>query len=83
MTQRDAADTQRCRVAAEVLELGEALFDAVLEATARSGEEGSEALPEAELRTAAEELFQTLRVMLNVADPPAAEPETGRGQEGG
>jgi hypothetical protein len=74
----------RQRVTAEVLELGETLFEAVLDAAAsRSAVEGSEPLPEVELRTAAEEFFQTLRVMLDVADPPAEEPEIGRGQEGG
>jgi hypothetical protein len=84
MTVPPHAEIVRRHVAAEVLELGETLFDAVLDAAAaRSGAEAGEPLPEAELRTAAEEFFQTLRVMLDMADPPAPEPEIGRGQEGG
>ena len=45
-----------CRIAAEVLELGETLFDAVLDAAAdRFEAKASEPLPEAELRAAAAE----------------------------
>jgi hypothetical protein len=74
----------REQVAHELIEIGQALFDAVLDAAAaRSEGEGSEPLPEAELRTAAEEFFQTLRVMLDVTDPPAPETQSSRGQEGG
>jgi hypothetical protein len=79
MTMLADADTHQRRIAAEIIELGEALFDAVLDTAA----ERSEPLPEAELRTAAEEFFQTLRVMLEVADPPVPAAGTGRGQEGG
>jgi hypothetical protein len=84
MTPPAHSDDDRRQVAAEVLELGETLFDAVLDAAgARSGTEGSEPLPEAELRTAAEEFFQTLRVLLEMTDLPALESGTTRGQEGG
>jgi hypothetical protein len=84
MTTPTPTYAHRHHVAAELLELGETLFDAVLDAAAaRSGAEKSELLPEAELRTAAEEFFQTLRVMLDVTDPPVPEYGTGRGQEGG
>jgi hypothetical protein len=84
MTQPAFADVDRCRVASEVLELGEALFDTVLDAASiRCGAEPSEPLPEAELRTAAEEFFRTVRVLLGLGDTPDREPVTGRGQEGG
>jgi hypothetical protein len=84
MTVQAHADTVRRHVAAEVLELGETLFDAVLDAaSARSVAEVAEPLPESELRTAAEEFFQTLRMMLDVANPATAESEISRGQEGG
>jgi hypothetical protein len=70
-------ETHRSRVAAEVLELGETLFDAVLDAAlAHSGSEPSEPLPEAELRTAAEEFFRTLRVLLECNE--GVHPETER-----
>jgi hypothetical protein len=78
------ADADRHRVAAEVLELGETLFDAVLDAAAaRIGGENSEPLPEAELRAAAEDFFETLRVMLEVSDWIAPETRTGHRLEGG
>ena len=67
MTPLAPVDTHRRRIAAEVLELGETLFDAVLDAAAaRSGAEESEPLPEAELRTAAEEFFHAVRLLLRL-----------------
>jgi hypothetical protein len=67
MTPLTATGAPRRRLAAEVLELGETLFDAVLDAAlAHAGAEESEPLPEAELRTAAEEFFQTMRILLGV-----------------
>lgn len=84
MTPPALADIHRRRVAAEVLELGETLFDAVLDAAADcSGAVESEPLPEAELRTAAEEFFQALRVLLELNATQGHEAVAGRGQEGG
>jgi hypothetical protein len=78
MTTPTHADAHLSRVAGELLELGETLFDAVLDvAAARFGTEQSEPLPEAELRTAAEEFFRTLRVLLGLGDTPARESVTG------
>jgi len=69
MTPPAPANADRRRVAAEVLELGETLFDAVLDAAAdRSGVEGSEPLPAVELRTAAEEFFRTVRALLGLPE---------------
>jgi hypothetical protein len=68
MTPLAPTDTHRHRVAAEVLELGETLFDAVLDAAAaRSGAAEGEPLPEAELRTAAEEFFGAVRALLGMS----------------
>jgi hypothetical protein len=72
MTAPVSTNTQRRRVAAEVLELGETLFDAVLDAAAaRSGAEQSEPLPEVELRTAADEFFRTVRALLGLPERDA------------
>jgi hypothetical protein len=69
MTPPPPNDAFRRHVAAEVLELGETLFDAVLDAAAdRVGAEGCEPLPEAELRTAAEEFFRTVRALLGLPE---------------
>ncbi len=75
MTPTTSADADRHRIAAEVLELGETLFDALLDAAADPARaEASEGLPESELRTAADEFFQTLRMLLACAleDNPLA-----------
>ncbi len=55
-------------VAAEVLELGQALFDAVIETAAagRPPEAADEAYAEAEVRAAAEEFFTALRLLLGL-----------------
>jgi hypothetical protein len=63
MTPPASTDAHR-RVAAEVLELGETLFDAVLDAAQRPPNAEGDPFPEAELRTAAEEFFQALRTLL-------------------
>lgn len=71
--------TPNCRkVADEVVELGETLFDAVLDAAAtHSRAEESEPLPETELRTAAEEFFKTVRLLLGIAsDGPEGSNDT-------
>jgi hypothetical protein len=53
------------RIAAEVVELGQTLFDAVLDAAARSP--AGEPLPEEELRTAAGVFFRAVRELLGLA----------------
>jgi hypothetical protein len=58
----------RRQIAAEVLELGEALFDAAIDA-ATGGQLAAatdEPSPEAELRAAAEEFFTALRLLLGL-----------------
>ncbi len=58
-------DAPRPRPAEEVLELGEALFDAAIEAAARPvSESNGEAFPAEEMRAAAEEFFAALRALL-------------------
>jgi hypothetical protein len=56
------------QVKAEVLELGQTLFDAVLEAAASppAGEAASEPFPAEEVRAAAEEFFHALRLLLGL-----------------
>lgn len=56
------------RAAAEVLELGEMLFDTAIEAATREPAEGEEAdaLLVEELRVAAGEFFMALRLLLEV-----------------
>jgi hypothetical protein len=61
------------RVAAEVLELGETLFDAVIDAATDrpTTEDGSsEAFPTEDLRAAADEFFRALRVLLGIERGP-------------
>ena len=65
MTTTISADADRRRIVAEVLELGETLFDTALEAAARCPVgDAEEPFPEAEMRTAGDEFFQALRVLL-------------------
>lgn len=65
MTSSESNASHTRRVAAEIVELGETLFDTLLDAVpANAGNEESEPLPKDELRTAAEEFFQTLRTLL-------------------
>ena len=57
----------RDRIAAEVVELGEALFDAVVDvAIARPSGQGepAESFPEGDIRAAAAEFFAVLRILL-------------------
>ncbi|HEY7066567.1 MAG TPA: hypothetical protein VII06_34155 [Chloroflexota bacterium] len=58
----------RRQVAAEVLELGEALFDAAIDAATggQPAQETDEPYPEAELRAAADEFFTALRLLLRL-----------------
>jgi hypothetical protein len=64
-----AGADRRRQIAAEVLELGEALFDAVLDAAvARSPADGAEPVPEVELRTAADEFFRAVRALLGLPE---------------
>jgi DNA-binding MarR family transcriptional regulator len=84
MTAVTSADADRRRIAVEVLELGETLFDALLDAAADPDRaEASEALPEGELRTAAGEFFHALRVLLVLDEGPSLDPDNGSGQGGG
>ncbi len=62
-----ATGYDRQRVAAEVLELGAALFDDVIDVAARTSPDGdAEPFPEAEIRAAADEFFVALRLLLNL-----------------
>ncbi len=64
------ADTRQ-RVAAEVLELGQSLFDTVIEAaTAPSPPKGEEtaAFPADDARAAADDFFAALRVLLQMEE---------------
>lgn len=58
------------QVKAEVLELGQTLFDAVIEAAASpaAGDAASEPFPAEEVRAAAGEFFHALRVLLGLED---------------
>ncbi len=64
------ADPDRRRqIAAEVLELGETLFDTLLDAAvARPPADEAEPFPEADLRTAADEFFRTVRALLGIPE---------------
>jgi hypothetical protein len=62
-------DESRQRVAAEVVELGEALFDAVIDAVAShqtTADASDEPFPTEDLRAAADEFFRALRVLLGI-----------------
>jgi hypothetical protein len=61
-------DAIRQRAAAEVLELGEMLFDSAIDAASREPAEGEEAdaLLVEEMRVAASEFFMALRLLLEV-----------------
>lgn len=74
MTPDTSPPPDRRRLAAEVLELGETLFDAVLDAAAHPDPAAeNDPFPEAELRTAADEFFRSLRTLLHLDEttPPA------------
>lgn len=65
MTRATTTETDRHRIAAEVLELGETLFDAVLEAASHPAADAAlDPFPESELRTAADEFFRAVRGLL-------------------
>ena len=61
-------EVSRSRLVAEVLELGESLFEITLEAASHQATEGgkSEAYPVEELWAAAGEFFSTLRLLLGI-----------------
>lgn len=61
-------DNARRRVAAEVIELGEALFDEMIEVVASRQQVGEEddAFPVEDVRVAAETFFQALRAFLTL-----------------
>jgi len=60
----------RRRVASEVLELGQSLFDVVIDAAARQQDEGEtgDSFPEDDVRTTADEFFAALRVLLQMEE---------------
>lgn len=63
-------EESRQRLAAEVLELGQSLFEMALEAGSyrpKEGEEGT-AYPIEEIQTAANEFFTALRLLLRVEE---------------
>lgn len=59
-------DTSRGQLTAEVLELGEMLFDTAIDAAAQrpAGEEAGDAAFVEEMRAAADEFFAALRLLL-------------------
>ncbi len=63
-----SVDDTRQRAAAEVLELGEALFDELMEAAAKGRTEGDEddPFPAEDVRAASVEFFRALRVVLDI-----------------
>jgi hypothetical protein len=60
----------RKRIAAEVIELGEALFETALEAGSYRSAEGQEgeAYPVEEIRAATDEFFTALRLLLGIEE---------------
>jgi hypothetical protein len=66
------ADLRRARIA-EVLELGQTLFDAAIEAagTAAGNASAGDPFPEDDLRAAADAFFDTLRLLFDLDGQPA------------
>jgi hypothetical protein len=64
--EKSSSDLSRQELAAEVLELGEMLFDTAIEAAAQgpAGEAAEDAAFVEELRAAADEFFMALRLVL-------------------
>ena len=69
----DSPDAAREQAAAEVLELGQALFDAVIEAAAQpaAADAPGQPFPAEDVRAAATEFFRALRLLLGVEEPDA------------
>jgi hypothetical protein len=67
-TDVDASRDARQRVAAEVLELGQALFDALIETAADRQPESNDStsFPVDDVRAAADEFFTALRLLLGM-----------------
>jgi hypothetical protein len=67
-TQLEPAAAARQQAAAEVLELGQTLFDAMIETASSSaaGDAAGEPFPAEEVRAAAEEFFRALRLLLGL-----------------
>ncbi len=62
-----ASEEERQQVAAEVIELGEMLFDTAIDAAARqSAEETNDATLIEEMHAAASEFFTALRLLLEI-----------------
>lgn len=69
-------DEQHQRIAAEVLELGAALFDVVIDAATAPtpvAADEAEAFPADDVRAAADQFFTTLRRLLKLE--PSSEPD--------
>ena len=64
--EKSSKDRARQEIAAEVLELGEMLFDTAIDAAAQrpAGEETGDAASIEEMRAAADEFFKALRLLL-------------------
>jgi hypothetical protein len=60
------APPDRRRLAAEVLELGQTLFDAALDAAAHRTPDTDQPFPEDELRDAADEFFRAVKSLLGL-----------------
>jgi hypothetical protein len=69
-TPEPAAAEARQQMAAEVLHLGQALFDAVIATAAQPAarDEPDQPFPAEEVRAAAAEFFRALRLLLEVGD---------------
>jgi hypothetical protein len=68
MSVNDEQPDLRLRAAAEVVELGEALFDSLLETVARPAAE-AEPFPVEEVSDAARQFFTALRLLLKLETP--------------
>jgi hypothetical protein len=83
LERRDGWNEERRRAALEVLEVGQALFDAVIESASdqREGpasEDEGEKYPDEELRAAAEAFFEAVRVLLGLDHPGEERPGVAR-----
>ncbi len=66
MSSKGEAEQTRPQVAAEVLELGQMLFDVVIDAASQPAPAAGEPFPTEEVRETAEEFFHALRILLGL-----------------
>lgn len=68
MEREPSATATRQQAAAEVLELGQTLFDAIIEAASNptAGDAAGEPFPAEDVRAAAAEFFRALRLLLGL-----------------